>query len=110
MNSSNGAAELVVHGVGKTFPSGVTAIADIGFTVSHGEFVALLGPSGCGKSTVLRIVAGLTPPSRGAVSFKSKAVSGPPAGMIYVFQQYTKSLFPWLTVLDNLMFGAESPH
>jgi NitT/TauT family transport system ATP-binding protein len=109
MNSSD-EAELVVQGVGKTFPSGVTAIAEIGFTVSHGEFVALLGPSGCGKSTVLRIVAGLTPPSRGAVSFKGKAVSGPPTGMIYVFQQYTKSLFPWLTVLDNLMFGAESPH
>lgn len=103
-------AEIVVDGIGKTFPSGVTAIGDIGFTVSHGQFVSLLGPSGCGKSTVLRIAAGLIPPSRGSVRFKSKPVTEPPTGMIYVFQQYTKSLFPWLTVLDNLAFGAESPH
>ena len=56
------------------------------------------------------MVAGLTRPTAGSILFKGNVVSEPPAGMVYVFQQYTKSLFPWLTVLGNMEFGAASPH
>src|SRR5438093_1534511 len=101
--------EISVQGVGKSFGS-FTAIQDVSFDVPRGRFVSVLGPSGCGKSTILRMLAGLIPPSRGAVSFKGAPVAAPPPGMIYVFQQYTKSLFPWLTVMGNVEFGAKSPH
>ncbi|HKQ29494.1 MAG TPA: ABC transporter ATP-binding protein [Burkholderiales bacterium] len=101
--------EIAVDGVGKSFGA-VTAVEDISFEIPRGRFVSLLGPSGCGKSTILRMLAGLIAPSRGAVSFKGGPVLRPPAGMVYVFQQYTKSLFPWLTVLGNVEFGATSPH
>src|SRR4051812_38587087 len=100
-SGTEGAApELSVRGVGKRFGS-LQAIEDLSFEVPRGRFVSLLGPSGCGKSTILRMVAGLIAPSRGEVSFKSAPVSEPPPGMVYVFQQYTKSLFPWLSVLGN---------
>src|SRR5207237_10256260 len=89
--------EIAVRSVGKSFGA-LTAIQDISFEVPRGRFVSVLGPSGCGKSTILRMIAGLIPPSRGAVSFKNDPVLEPPPGMVYVFQQYTKSLFPWLTV------------
>ena len=101
--------EISVQAVGKSFGS-VNAIEEVSFEVPRGRFLAVLGPSGCGKSTILRMLAGLLPPTRGAVSFKGAAVAKPPPGMIYVFQQYTKSLFPWLTVMGNLEFGARSPH
>jgi NitT/TauT family transport system ATP-binding protein len=106
---SEAAPEITVERVGKDFGA-FAAIEDISFAVPRGRFVSLLGPSGCGKSTILRMLAGLTAPSRGAVSFKGAPVSEPPPGMIYVFQQYTKSLFPWLTVMGNVEFGARSPH
>jgi NitT/TauT family transport system ATP-binding protein len=101
--------EIAVDAVAKAFGD-FTAIRDIGFEVPRGRFVTLLGPSGCGKSTILRMLAGLIAPTRGLVSFKGDPVSEPPPGMVYVFQQYTKSLFPWLTVLGNVEFGASSPH
>jgi len=102
-------AEIAVERVAKVFGS-FTAIAEIGFEVPRGHFVTLLGPSGCGKSTILRILAGLAAPTRGVVLFKGARVIDPPPGMVYVFQQYSKSLFPWLTVLGNVEFGANSPH
>ena len=86
------------------------AIESIDFQVGRGQFVSLLGPSGCGKSTILRMVAGLIPPTDGRIAFKGQPVNTPPAGIVYVFQQYTKSLFPWHTVMGNLQFGATSPH
>jgi NitT/TauT family transport system ATP-binding protein len=101
--------EIAVHGVGKSFGA-VTAVQDISFEIPHGRFVSLLGPSGCGKSTILRMLAGLIAPTHGVVSFKGGPVRRPPPGMVYVFQQYTKSLFPWLSVLGNVEFGATSPH
>ena len=101
--------EIAVQGVGKSFGS-LTAIQDISFEVPRGRFISVLGPSGCGKSTILRMMAGLIAPTRGTVSFKGTPVLEPPPGMVYVFQQYTKSLFPWLTVMGNLEFGAKSPH
>lgn len=111
MTSNNGhIAEISVAGVSKVFPTGVMALGDISFSVPKGSFLTLLGPSGCGKSTLLRMIAGLLAPTSGAIALKGVPVTEPPAGMIYLFQQYTKSLFPWLTVLKNMEFGAASPH
>jgi len=101
--------KLGVEGVSKRFGT-LTAIEDISFEVADRRFLSLLGPSGCGKSTILRMLAGLIGPTRGRVAFHGEPVAEPPPGMVYVFQQYTKSLFPWLTVLGNVEFGARSPH
>jgi NitT/TauT family transport system ATP-binding protein len=73
--------------------------------IERGSFVSVIGPSGCGKSTLLKLIAGLDTPSAGRILFNGQLVSGPPKGMIYVFQQYSKSIFPWRTVLQNVAFG-----
>jgi NitT/TauT family transport system ATP-binding protein len=75
--------------------------------VEAGSFVSIVGPSGCGKSTLLKLMAGLETASGGDVFFKQKRVQEPPKGVIYVFQQYTKSIFPWRTVQQNVAFGLE---
>ncbi|MEM5325961.1 ABC transporter ATP-binding protein [Paraburkholderia sp. JHI2823] len=80
-----------------------TALADVSFTTHRREFVCVIGPSGCGKSTLIRILAGLETQSSGEVRVNGKAVSGPGADRGMVFQGYT--LFPWLTVKKNVMFG-----
>ncbi len=80
-------------------------LAEVSFTVGRGEFVALVGPSGCGKTTLLRIIAGLVPPSSGVVRVGGRAVTGPGPDRAMVFQQ--DSLFPWRTVLQNVRFGLE---
>lgn len=79
------------------------ALDDINLSLKKGEFVSLLGPSGCGKSTILRLVAGLIPPTQGQVMAEGKKIEkpGPDRGM--VFQAPT--LFPWLTVEDNVAFS-----
>jgi NitT/TauT family transport system ATP-binding protein len=99
---------LQVKNLYKTFesPQGtVTALKDINFETYKREFVCVIGPSGCGKSTLIRILAGLETPSSGEVLLDGVAVRdpGPDRGM--VFQGYT--LFPWLTVKKNVMFGLE---
>jgi NitT/TauT family transport system ATP-binding protein len=81
------------------------AIASASLTVATGEFLSIVGPSGCGKSTLLQIVAGLLPASSGTVSVAGRPVAGPPEGLVYLFQQYSRSLFPWLTVEENVRFG-----
>ena len=80
----------------------VEALADITFGVGAGEFVCVVGPSGCGKTTLLRCLAGLLTPSGGMVSVGGKAVDGPPDGLAIVFQEYGRSLFPWLRVGENV--------
>jgi NitT/TauT family transport system ATP-binding protein len=80
----------------------VEALADITFRVDAGQFVCVVGPSGCGKTTLLRCLAGLLPPSGGSVSVSDRAVDGPPDGLAIVFQEYGRSLFPWLRVGDNV--------
>lgn len=99
---------LEVKHLGKTFASQqgeVTALKDINFKTHRREFVCVIGPSGCGKSTLIRTLAGLESPSSGEVLLDNKPVfaPGPDRGM--VFQGYT--LFPWLTVKQNVMFGLE---
>jgi len=79
------------------------ALSDISLEVADGEFVSILGPSGCGKSTLLYIVGGFVAPSSGAVRVKGSAVTGPGPDRGPVFQEF--ALFPWKTVLGNVMYG-----
>jgi NitT/TauT family transport system ATP-binding protein len=89
----------------KVFPGNtpVRALDDVSFDVGDGEFVALLGPSGCGKSTLLNLLAGFDTPTRGDVLFDGASITRPGPDRGVVFQE--ASLFPWLTVWDNITFG-----
>jgi NitT/TauT family transport system ATP-binding protein len=102
-------AELLeIERVGKTFgeaAEALVALRSVDLSVSKGEFVSIVGPSGCGKSTLLQIVAGLMPASAGEVRLDGRAVTAPPAGVVYLFQQYSRSLLPWLSVEKNVRFG-----
>jgi NitT/TauT family transport system ATP-binding protein len=96
---------LEVKGLRKVYRSGtreVEALRDLTFTVENGDLVCLVGPSGCGKTTLLRCVSGLLDPTSGDVRVDGKAVDGPPPGMAVVFQEYGRSLFPWMNVRDNV--------
>lgn len=84
------------------------AFDDITLEAAPSEFLAIVGPSGCGKSTLLRLAAGLIAPTKGRVLLDHRPVNAPPPGVIYLFQQYAKSLFAWRTVIDNVMFPLES--
>ena len=64
--------------------------------------MCIVGPSGCGKTTLLKIIGGLLKPTSGAIELKGEAVTSPPAGMAVVFQEYGRSLYPWLTVRGNI--------
>jgi ABC-type nitrate/sulfonate/bicarbonate transport system ATPase subunit len=96
---------LAIRGVTRTFAGTppTLALRPVDLDVAKGEFVAILGPSGCGKSTLLRIVAGLDRATAGTVTLEGRAVTGPGAERGMVFQSYT--LFPWLTVAQNIRFG-----
>jgi len=102
---------LSIQGISKSYGEGsgfANVLEDISLDVDRGEFVALLGPSGCGKSTLLSIVAGLLPPTRGVVKLDGRTVAQPVVEMIYLFQQYSKSLFPWRQVRANVALGLEA--
>ncbi|MEU8789369.1 ABC transporter ATP-binding protein [Streptomyces sp. NPDC048643] len=98
-------ASLVVTGLRKVYEGSgrrVEAVRDLTFTVDTGELVCLVGPSGCGKTTLLKCVAGLLTPTAGEVRLAGRPVSGPPPGMAFVFQEYGRSLFPWMRVGENV--------
>lgn len=100
---------LEVQGLNKKFNSSqgeVTALKDVNFSVHRREFVCVIGASGCGKSTLIRILAGLETATSGQVLLDGEAVSGPGPDRGMVFQGYT--LFPWLTVKKNVMFGLKA--
>ena len=102
------AQQLLIEGVTRTFPGArgklpTQALLPIDFAVRENDFVTILGPSGCGKSTLLRIVAGLDFPTSGQVLLDGARITGPGADRGVVFQSYT--LFPWLTVEQNIRFG-----
>jgi NitT/TauT family transport system ATP-binding protein len=79
------------------------ALSEISLTIEEGAFVSILGPSGCGKSTLLYIVGGFVSPTRGAAKIKGQAITGPGPDRGPVFQEF--ALFPWKTVLGNVMYG-----
>jgi NitT/TauT family transport system ATP-binding protein len=94
---------LEVAGLGHDYGTH-TALCKLSFTVAERELVCIVGPSGCGKSTLLRTIAGLQRPSSGEVWLHGELVDGVPADLAVVFQDYSRSLFPWLTVLGNVQF------
>src|ERR1700693_991824 len=102
-------AEVTLEGVSKRFGA-TSAVSDLSLTIEDGAFVVLLGPTGAGKTTSLRLVAGLEAPDAGRVLIGSRDVTSlPPAArdVAFVFQQY--SLYPHLSVFDNLAFPLRSP-
>jgi ABC-type nitrate/sulfonate/bicarbonate transport system ATPase subunit len=101
-------SKLLIDGVGRTFPgvrdgAPTVALQPVSLAVADNDFITILGPSGCGKSTLLRIVAGLDRPTTGRVLLDGAPVTGPGPDRGMVFQSYT--LFPWLTVRQNICFG-----
>ena len=102
---------LEVDRVGHTYGSGTNAyraIDSLSFSINAGEFVSIVGPSGAGKTTLLRILAGLIRSTDGTVTLEGREVNGIPPGLAMVFQDYSRSLLPWLSVEKNVMFPLKS--
>jgi len=98
---------LEVESLKKTYGEGdgaVEAIGDLTFAVGENELVCIVGPSGAGKTTLLKCMAGLLPPTAGQVRLDGVPVDGPPERMALVFQEYGRSLYPWLSVRRNVEF------
>src|SRR5215510_9351369 len=102
-------ASIVIENVSRVFSSTdgtrIQAMEDVSFAVKASEFVAVIGPSGCGKTTLLRVIAGLIPPSSGKVVINGKEVTRPVPGVGMVFQRPV--LLPWRTVQDNVLLPIE---
>ncbi|MFO0705516.1 MAG: ABC transporter ATP-binding protein [Nitrospira sp.] len=101
-----GTPKLVLDHISKSYQTSaleILALEDVTLHIADGEFVCLVGPSGCGKSTLLNIIAGLDRPDRGAVEADGRAITGPGPHRLMMFQE--AALFPWLTVLGNVLFG-----
>ena len=100
---------IEVKNINKSFKSKkndqLSVLSDVNLTIDDGELVCLLGPSGCGKTTLLRLIAGLDQPTSGEIIANGEKVEKPSGDRAVIFQQY--SLFPWLTVLQNVTFGLE---
>ncbi len=99
---------LNVTGVAKALGDGAARnqiIGDLTFATLPGEFLSVVGPSGCGKTTLLMCLAGLYPPDAGRIEFDCQIVTAPPPGVSVVFQDYSRSLLPWKSTLDNVIFG-----
>jgi len=99
-----------IENVSKTFVSNdgeeeVFALKDINLTIETGKFVSFVGPSGCGKTTLLRIIEGFEVPSEGTVKDDGEIVTGPSNERGFIFQNY--SLYPWLNVIENVIFGLD---
>jgi len=106
--SANGVAKLELRGVSMVYAQRgrpFAAIRDVSLQVEAGQFISIVGASGCGKTTLLRIVDGLIRPTRGQVWVDGRAVDCPGPDRGFVFQQ--DALFPWRTLLDNVIFGLE---
>jgi NitT/TauT family transport system ATP-binding protein len=114
--ASGGAADsggpdpmLSVRGVRKVYRQrdrpDVVAVGDVTFEARAHEILTIVGPSGCGKTTLLTCLAGLALPTEGEIRFRGSPIRRPPEGVSVVFQDYSRSLFPWLTVEKNLVIG-----
>ena len=96
---------LQIRGLRKVYEAqgrSVEAVGDLTFSVEASELVCVVGPSGCGKTTLLRCIAGLLEPTGGEVLLQGTRVAGPPPDLAVVFQEYGRSLFPWMTVRGNV--------
>ncbi len=98
-------AIVEVKEVGKIYDGRVEALKDVRMALPTGRLTTFLGPSGCGKTTLLKIIAGLIPPTTGEIWVKGKKVDGPGPERAFVFQDF--ALLPWATVLRNVAFGLE---
>ena len=99
---------IEIKNINKSFEGkkkNLSVLENINLTINDGEFICLLGPSGCGKTTLLRLIAGLEHPTSGEIIANGEVVKKPSGDRAVIFQQY--SLFPWLTVLQNVTFGLE---
>jgi NitT/TauT family transport system ATP-binding protein len=99
------AGAIGVSAVSKVFPSGLEALRAVSVDIHPGEFVSFVGPSGCGKSTLLKLIGGLLEPSTGEITVGGRKVSGPRRDVGVMFQ--TSVLFPWRTVLENVLLPIE---
>ena len=106
----NSASLLQVDGIRKAFPKQdggeLLVLEGVDFTLAQGEIVGLLGRSGSGKSTLLRLIAGLSRPNAGELTYLGQPIAGPAPGIAMVFQSF--ALFPWLTVFENVALGLEA--
>jgi NitT/TauT family transport system ATP-binding protein len=96
---------LTVRGLQKVYPTNggdVEAVRNLTFDLPEGQLACLVGPSGCGKTTLLRCIAGLLQPTSGEVLLHGAPVTAPPRSMAVVFQEYGRSLFPWMSVYNNV--------
>ncbi len=106
---SSGILEIKdINRIYKDEESKVEALKDINLTVNKGEFISIIGSSGCGKTTLLRLIAGLDKPQSGKLLLYGEEITKPNPQRGYVFQQ--GSLFPWLTVEDNIAAGLKARH
>lgn len=94
---------IKIDSICKRYDTGLIALENINLEIGNHEFVCILGPSGCGKSTLLNIIAGLDKPSNGMIIVDGNQISGPSNDRVMMFQG--PSLFPWLTVIENIKFG-----
>jgi NitT/TauT family transport system ATP-binding protein len=102
------ATAIRIDHASKAYPTrdgSILALRDVSLDVADHEFIAVLGPSGCGKTTLLKIIAGLEPPSQGEISLHGRPIRGPQKKTGIVFQ--TPALMKWRTAVDNVMFPAE---
>jgi len=105
-NGAEAPVLLSVQGIQKIYSTagggGVEAVRDLTFDLRKGEFACLVGPSGSGKTTLLKVISGLMAPTKGQVVLDGTVVDGPPRNMALVFQEYGRSLYPWMRVAENV--------
>lgn len=107
MNDSGDSPIMEVRDLGHAYGDH-EVLRGLNFTIGQGELMCIVGPSGAGKTTLLNCLTGLRRPSSGEVLFEDKAIAGTPRGMAVVFQDYSRSLMPWLRVEDNVMLPLRS--